>query len=82
MKAKIEYLKRRIELFAQKFRSENNDVITTNFIQDLTLKERIKLKFFSEEEEMIELGLEPWRGESTEEDFENYFKKAMSFMVY
>lgn len=77
MKAKIEYIKRRIDLFAQKFKSDNNEIITTKFIQDLTLKERIKPKFFSEEQEMIELGLKPWIGESTEKDFENYFKKAM-----
>lgn len=77
MKAKIEYIKRRIELFSQKFRSENNDIITTKFIQDLTLKERIKPKFFSEEKEMIELGLSPWSGISIETDFENYFRKAM-----
>ena len=66
MKAKIEYIKRRIDLFAQKFKSENNEIITTKFIQDLTLKERIKPKFFSEENEMIELGLKSWIGESTE----------------
>ena len=77
MKAKIEYIKRRIDLFAQKFKSENNDIITTEFIQDLTLKERVKPKFFSEEEEMIALGIKSWFGLSEEADFENYFEKAM-----
>lgn len=77
MKAKTEYIKRRIELFASKFRSENNNVITTRFIQDLSLKEKIKPKFFSEEEEMIDLGIDSWKGQSTENEFENYYKKAM-----
>jgi hypothetical protein len=77
MKAKIEHIKRRIDLYAQKFKSENNDIITTEFIQDLTLKERVKPNFFSEEEEMIALGIKTWSGSSEEADFENYFEKAM-----
>ena len=77
MKAKIEYIKRRIDLFAQKFKSENNEIITTEFIQDLTLKARVKPKFFSEEEEMITLGIKTWSGLSEEADFEIYFEKAM-----
>ena len=77
MKAKIEYIKRRIDLYSQIFKSENNEIITTEFIQDLTLKEKIKPKFFSEEEEMITLGIKTWSGLSKEEDFEKYFEKAM-----
>lgn len=77
MKSKIAYIKRRIELFSQKFKLENNNIITTKFIQDLTLKEKIKQRFFKEEEEMIEMGIQSWSSVSNHVDFENYFKKAM-----
>lgn len=77
MKAKIEYIKRKIGLFAQKFKSENNNILTAEFIQDETLKKTILPKFLIEEEDNNDFGLESWKGISSNEQFEEYYKKAM-----
>ena len=77
MRNKIEHIGGLIDAFAKQYKLSNSGIITSDFTQDQGLKSKVRTFYDSHENMQIQMGMTTWGGETSTDDFEDYFEAAM-----